>query len=155
MDLFYTCIEKDSDYKTLSAAGRRIIEYAAKNFYYIKNAELQIINGKPLFKFSDIKFSISHTNGIAAVCFDNDDTGFDIEEIKERDYIKIAKRMKFKLDENSPECFYKHWTKYEAEFKLHKKQKSSYSFIFEKKYMVTIVSSEKKDIKSGLKTYKI
>lgn len=146
MDLFYTYINnfsgKDKNEKQ-HIAGRYIVEYAAKNIYKIENSEIEIINKKPAFKHSDIKFSISHSGNIAAVCFDINPVGFDIEQITIRDFVKIAKRMNFKLKNNSPEEFYSCWTKYEAAIKLNQKVNYSLSKKFKDNYIISIASSVK------------
>lgn len=156
MDIFYLFLDKsnfknEKKYFREHFAGRFIVEYAAKNYFQIKNSEIEIINNKPQFKYSDIKFSISHSNNVAAVCFDKNPVGFDIEFIKQRNYISIAERMKFNLNENSLEEFYKCWTKYEAEYKLQIEAKSFYSGIFIPHYAFSVASSEISDINIKLK----
>ncbi len=159
MDLFYLYI-KNFDFKSVSEphsadgspfeskcsslheAGRYILEYAAKNFYDIKNTELEIINKKPEFKYSGIKFNISHSKDIAAVCFDKNPVGFDIEKILPLDYKAIAKRMNFKLKEESLEEFYKFWTMYEAKLKLQNNVNHCISQKLNKEYIFSVVSIE-------------
>ncbi len=153
MDIFYTNIPK-SDYKTQHYAGLYLIEYAAKNVYKLENSEIEIINKKPKFKYSnDVHFSISHTKNIVAVCFDDKELGFDIEQLKERDYIQIAKRMKFDLKENTLECFYKNWTLYEAKYKLHQTPIGIYTAKLNNNYIYSIASSQNTDIQSALKIF--
>ncbi len=144
MDLIYSICENSKNNQ--HEKSRFIIEYAAKNLYKIKNSELEIINNKPKFKYSDIEFSISHSGCIAAVCFDSSIVGFDIEKIKKRDYIAIAKRMNFQLKENTIEEFYKKWTLYEASYKLQGKVQSFISQVFSDDYMISVVSNKKQDI---------
>lgn len=148
MDLIYSKCEntKENQHRT----GRFIIEYAAKNLYNIENSELEIINNKPKFKHSDINFSISHSDCIAAVCFDYSKVGFDIEKIKERDIISISKRMNFKCEENTLEEFYKNWTLYEASYKLQDKVQSCISQIFSDDYVLSVVSNKKQNIKLNI-----
>ncbi len=151
MDLFYLFTENfdfgtESDCTKQHKAGRFTVEYAAKNYYNIENPELEIINKKPKFKYSDIQFSISHCRNIVCVCFDNNPVGFDIEEIKPRDFEAIAKRMNFKLKENSLEEFYKNWTMYEAEIKLQAAAKSRYCASFLDKYIMSVVSAKSDNI---------
>lgn len=149
MDLFYTTCEK-FDGNTLKEkqhnAGRHIIKVAAVNFYKIKNPELELINKKPKFKYSDIEFSISHCQNYAVVVFDKTSVGVDIEEIASRDYSAIAKRMKFELKENTLESFYEAWTFYEAKYKLQKEVKNSLTIDFADKYKLTVASSSDKEI---------
>ena len=144
MDLIYAICEnsKESRHNT----GRLIIEYAAKNLYNISDSEIEIINKKPKFKHSDIEFSISHSDCIAAVCFDSSAVGLDIEKIKQRDYIAIADRMNFRLRENTIEEFYKEWTLYEASYKLQDKVRSHISQIFCDNYMMSVVSNKNQQI---------
>lgn len=146
MDLLYLNIDNfnfnsENKHQKQHKAGRYIIEYAAKNIYNIENPEIIIINKKPKFKYSDIQFSISHSNNIAAVCFDKYPLGFDIEHITNRNYIKIAKKLNFKMKENSSEEFYKLWTLYEAEIKLQNKYQYSHTDNFLNNYIFSIVSN--------------
>lgn len=155
MNLFYLNIDNfsfksASKYEREHNAGRYVLNYAAKNFYNIKNTELEIINEKPKFRYSDINFSISHSKNIAAVCFDKSPVGFDIEIIKPRDYIAIAERMNFKLENNLLEEFYKEWTLFEAKYKLQQEAKSVFSMQFLDNYMISIASCINKDIKVNL-----
>lgn len=155
MDLFYLNIDNfdliaDTKHTLEHKAGRYVLNYAAKNFYNIKNTELEIINNKPKFKYSNINFSISHSKNIAAVCFDESPIGFDIEKIKQRDYNSIAKRMNFTLAEDTIEEFYKQWTLFEAEYKLQSEVKSNFSRIFLNDYMMSITSSKNINIKNIL-----
>lgn len=143
MEIFYLYLDKfNGQTKRIKEynAGRYIVEYAAKNFFNIKNLEIEIINDKPKYKYSDIQFSISHSHNIAAVCFDKHPVGFDIEFIKQRDFIPIAKRMNFVLKENTLNEFYREWTKFEAEYKLQQKSKNFFSSLFQEKYIMTVAS---------------
>ncbi len=163
MDIFYLYIDDyinagiingGTKHEKEHNAGLYIVEYAAKKYFHIENSEIEVINNKPEFKFADVHFSISHSHNIAAVCFDFNDVGFDIEIIKNRDWLNIAERMNFKLKENSIEEFYKCWTKYEAEFKLQKQANSIKSMIFKdektsvQEYAVSIASYDTAEIKS-------
>ncbi len=148
MDIFYVYIddcELKDKYNIHHTAGRYIVECAAK-IYGIKNSELIIVNNKPKFEFADIQFSISHSKNIAAVCFDENPVGLDIEYIKNRDYKAVAKRMSLLLENDSLEGFYKAWTAYEAEYKLGVKAYAVKSQRFEDNYMISIAST--KEIKS-------
>lgn len=152
MDIFYLFLDKsefkdEKKYLREHKSGRFIVEFAAKNYFQIKNPEIEIVNEKPRFKYSDIEFSISHSHNIAAVCFDKNPVGFDIEFIKERDFLPLARRMKFEMKENSLEEFYKYWTMYEAEYKLQCKAKSIYNEFFMEKYAISAASSVNENIK--------
>lgn len=122
MDIYYTDLTKfegKNDYYKGHNAAREIIKYCAKNIYNIENSALEIIDGKPQFKYAELQFSISHSGEIAAVCFDKNPVGFDIERIVKRNYTSIVERLNFKLEKDTLEEFYKCWTQYEAAYKLH------------------------------------
>lgn len=158
MEIFYVKtndFSTDTKYENEHILGRKIVEYAAKNIYNSNNCEIEIIKNKPQFKSLPIKFSISHTKGLVAVCFDEFEIGFDAEFIKPRDYKAICKRMNFNLNEDNLENFYKFWTEYEAVYKLGTTEKSKYSFIFDENYAITIASAENQNIKDTLKITQI
>ena len=159
MDLFYTNISEFKQQKNKSErqhfAGRYIVEYAAKNIYNIDNTEIEIINNKPYFKYSDIKFSISHSGEIAAVCFDKNPVGLDIERMLPRDFEAISKRMEFESKTNTLEEFYENWTMFEAAYKLQNSFKSKFTSVFNHEYMMSIVSSSVIDIKNEIKFFEI
>ena len=151
MDLFYLIIEnfnvkQDSKYTMQHKASRYLLEYIAKNIYNIENTEIETINKKPKFKYSNIEFSISHCENIVCVCFDNNPVGFDIEKIIQRDYKKISQRMHLELKEDTLNEFYRCWTIYEAGIKLQKPITKSFSSIFLDKYFISAVSNETADI---------
>lgn len=148
MDIFYTYsddIPKKDMYSLHHLTGRKLLEYCAKNIYKIENPELQIINNKPFFKYSNKQFSISHSKNIVLVGFSDFPLGVDVEYISKRDYIAIAKRMNFLLKENTLGEFYRCWTLYEAEFKLGCAYSCSKSFKIEGNYMLSVVSANKFD----------
>ena len=151
MNIFYLHLDKfvccGSKYEKEHAAGLYLTEYAAKNFYSLKNTQIEIINSKPQFKYhKNIHFSISHSFNIAAVCFDDVCLGFDIEFIKPRNYAALAKRMNFTLKENTLEEFYKCWTVYEAEYKLQQKPLNIRALLFQNEYMLAAASSSSREI---------
>ena len=78
---------------------------------------------------------------------DNEPIGVDIEKIDQnRDFKKIAARMKFGLCQNVKE-FYQKWTAYEADFKLGIKYKNpSHQFIEHDSFMICISSLSQKEI---------
>ena len=144
MDIFYTDLTKfdgKNDYYKGHNAGREIVKYCAKNIYHIENPEIEIVDGKPKFKFSKLQFSISHSGTIAAVCFDINPVGFDIERIVKRDYKSIAKRLNFKMENDSLEAFYKSWTQYEAAYKLHNEVIYRFNDKILNEYVFSIASS--------------
>ena len=150
MNIFYLFLDKFSykgkKHEKEHEAGLYIVRYAASNVFKINNIEFEIIKNKPHLKNSNIHFSISHSNNIAAVCFDRNPVGFDIEFIKQRDYLSIAERMNFNLKTGVINEFYEKWTQYEAEYKLQKKAKYFFSQIFEDKYVMSIASNTEKYI---------
>ena len=109
-----------------------------KEVYKINNRELEFIKGKPYLITREKYLSISHSGKYILIAFSDNECGADTEQIKNRDYKSIAKRMNFNasdLDE-----FYEEWTKYEAQYKLGEK----YSAIFQTKfenYMICCLST--------------
>ncbi len=143
MDLYYiNCenFEGDKQNKKQHNAGRYIVEYVAKNILKLENSEIIIENKKPKFKYSDIKFSISHSDCWVVVAFSKNEIGVDIEKIKQRDYKALAERMNFELKEDSLSDFYRCWTIYEAEYKLQQKAKSVKTIDFKNEYKISIAS---------------
>lgn len=149
MELFYINCEnfegKDLKEKQHNA-GRYIVSYVAEKFYKLKNSEIEIVNKKPKFKFENIHFSISHSDCYAVVAFDKSPVGLDIEKITERDFLAIAKRMKFELKENTLEDFYRCWTLFESKYKLQEEAKSTLTIDFKNEYKISIASSLDKEI---------
>lgn len=117
--------------------GRFIVKIGANKFFNINEYEIAEINKKPFIKDNLFYFSISHSNEIIGVAFSNEEIGFDIELMKDRNFDKIARYMKFTC--KNKEDFYKQWTKFEAEYKS--KIKNSLNFIF-KEYMCAISKKE-------------
>ncbi len=113
-----------------------------KEKFNVKNTKIEYINKKPVLVSKEKYFSLSHSKEYIAIAISDYNCGIDIEKIKERNYRAIAKRMKFNCD--TPEDFYKEWTKFEAEYKLNEAPKS----VFEYKhgnYIITAVSSNQKE----------
>ena len=146
MDLYYINCE-NFEGETLKQkqhnAGRYIVEYVAKNILNLENTEIIIENKKPKFKYSDINFSISHSDCWAVVVFSNNEIGIDIEKIQERDYKAISRRMKFELKEDSLQDFYRCWTIFEAEYKLQQKAKYVETIDFKDEYKISVASYKK------------
>ena len=120
-----------------------MLDRILKEVYKISDREIEFINNKPHLRNKKKFFSLSHSEDYVVIAFSNSDCGIDIELIKERDYKKIAKRMK--LRSNSIEEFYYDWTKYEAEYKLKNKTKSLHQTRIEN-YILTAVSSNPQEI---------
>ena len=120
--------------------GRYLIKTVAEKYYNVKDTEIIIKeNGKPEFKSGGIYFSISHSENLLAVCFDEYPCGIDIEFMKDRNWKDISKYygQEFKTLED----FYKFWTKQEAEYKLGEKAKYCKSLSI-KNYYFTVVSNK-------------
>ena len=153
MDLFYTSCNKfegDTLQEKQHNAGRYIVQYVAKNVYKIENTELELVNKKPKFKYSNYHFSISHCNEYVIVVFDTNPVGADIEKITQRDFQSIAKRMKFKLKENTLESFYETWTLFEAKYKLQEEVKSILTIDFMEGYKISVASNNTTEIKLNI-----
>ena len=119
--------------------GRYLVKSVGERDYNITDTEIEIIDEKPHFKYSDIKFSITHCGKYIAAAFDTAECGLDIEEMKERDLDALSKR--YKKEFNSVESFYEFWTEYEASIKLQQEVKGKYSTVFKNNYMLTVVSA--------------
>lgn len=120
--------------------GRYLVKAVGIRDFGIADTEIEIVNEKPKFKYSDICFSITHCGKYIAAAFDKAECGLDIEEMKERDLNALSKR--YERDFNSVEEFYTFWTEYEAEIKLQQEMKGKYSTVFKNNYMLTAVSAD-------------
>ena len=119
--------------------GRFLVDSIAKYIYKIENREIEIINKKPKFKYSNMNFNISHSNNIILVAFDKNPIGVDIEEMKDRNFEELSKRYCKNGEKFSKEIFYKFWTEYEAGIKLQGEIKTKITKIIEEKYLLTVV----------------
>ena len=106
-----------------------MVDRILNNLYDISNREIEFVSGKPFLKTREKYFSISHSGEYIVLAFSDRDCGIDIEEIKERNFAAISKRMGFKSD--SKEDFYCEWTKYESEYKLSISPKFTKQFRYE------------------------
>jgi hypothetical protein len=122
-----------------SKIGREIINYVMLNVYKISMPEIVIENSKPKFLNSNIHFSITHSNKIIAVGFDNFPLGLDIEYMKERDFKALSKHYDIKTSDKIE--FYKKWTQIEAEIKIQSEIKQMVTEEFENDYMMSLASS--------------
>lgn len=118
--------------------GRFLIKSAGEKDYNISNTEIELKNQKPKFKYSDIKFSLTHCDKYIVSAFDKNECGLDIEKIKPRNIIELSRY--FKKDFQSLKDFYYYWTEYEASLKLQQKVQWKYSTIFQNDYILTAVS---------------
>lgn len=127
--------------------GRFLIKKIAEDFYKNKNSEIEIINKKPKFKYSDLNFSISHCANIVLAAFDKNPIGVDIEQMKNRDFISILKRFNINGENYTKEMFYQFWTEYEAKVKLQEDFKTKISMPFSNNFILTVVGNFDKNFK--------
>ena len=121
-----------------------LLDKILRDNYNVENRELEFISQKPYLKSREIHFSISHSRNFIAIAISSYNCGIDIEFIKERDFVKIAKRMKFE-ECSSLENFYKKWTEYEAAYKLNDEYKKIKHYNYEN-YMISAVSTSNNEI---------
>lgn len=121
--------------------GRFLVDKIGEEKYGIKNREIEIINKKPRYKYSNIQFSISHSEDIILAAFDSNPIGADVEEMKERNFEEIFKRYNYKTEKITKEKFYEFWTEYEATIKLQGTFKTKISKKIEEKYILTVVGN--------------
>ena len=99
--------------------GRFITRLIASKIFNVDNTEIITNNKKPCFKYSDLQFSISHSDNVIGVLFseniENKEIGLDIEKFKMRNLNKLSNY--FKTEFKTQDDFYKFWTLYEANFK--------------------------------------
>ena len=117
--------------------GRYLVKNVAKEFYGIDDTEIIVKDtGKPVFKNSDLQFSLSHSNNIIMACFDYAPCGLDIEFIKHRDIEKLAQH--YEQNFSDLEDFYEFWTLKEASYKLDSEVKAKYCTKFENYYLAIV-----------------
>lgn len=104
---------------------------------FIKNEK-----GKPSIKDCPYHFSVSHSGDLFAIALGREEVGIDVEHMKERNFISIAKHNFSKeavnriiTSSNQKEEFYREWTLFEAAVKLH--GKTVFSKIEEPEYTYT------------------
>lgn len=120
--------------------ARFLTQFTAKHVFGVQNLEIAVGKGKPYFVSNEIYFSISHSQDIVLVVFNDSNTGADVEFMKERsDYEAIMKRFGEAANNPTTQEFYRFWTLHEAEIKLNSPIKSLFSGILEKDYMLTCV----------------
>lgn len=126
---------KEKEYQHLY--GRYLVDKAAKEFYKFDNTEIEIINKKPRFKNNKIHFSISHSENLIIVAFDDNPVGADVEYMRERNFKELFARYNYKSADK--ETFYKFWTEYEAGIKLQGSPQNKFSKEITKDFMLTVV----------------
>nr|QGT49799.1 hypothetical protein Melaina855_1860 [uncultured Candidatus Melainabacteria bacterium] len=122
--------------------GIFLTKFVAKHFYNVENLEIEFRNRKPFFKSNEICFSISHSNNIVLVAFNNKNIGVDVEYMCPRNFSKIMNR--YGKNDKSPTKidFYRFWTLHEAEIKLGGNIRSLFSSMLGEDYMLTCVSDD-------------
>ena len=127
---------RDKTQKKIHQFSYLMLDRILKEFYQTENREI-LNNKRPELKSREKYFSISHSGQYIVIAFSDSQCGIDIEQIKQRDYKKISKRMKF--NSVTLKEFYQNWTEYEAKYKLGEPPKSVYGFEIPE-YVVTAVS---------------
>lgn len=145
---------KSEKQKIQFCLGRFLVKYVAQTRFNIQNPEIEIVNKKPRFKYSDINFSISHSKNIILAAFDTAPVGVDIEFMKNRKFDEIFKYYKLGIKNPDAEYFYRFWTELEAGIKLQTPEKSCAVFKINN-FMLAIKSYSSFDIKSKLKIYEL
>ena len=121
--------------------GIFLTKFIAKQVYDVKNLEIETRGGKPFFKSNEIFFSISHSEDIVMVVFNNSNIGVDVEYMKDgKNYKLIMKRYGIDAKNPSKKEFYRFWTVHEAEIKLNGHNRSLFSELLEENYMLACVS---------------
>ncbi len=155
-----TAATKRNELKKLQhLAGRFLLDYVAKNSYNLSDTSITYDGEKPIFKNSDLHFSISHCKNLVVVGFSEHNIGIDVEyNKKERDFVAIierfdktlAKRTKPLSKEEQQKIFYEFWTKYEAEIKLGKTPLHAYTTTIKNDFTLSAVSEQNFDCKNIL-----
>ena len=120
MQIYYSYIDKYYNNSLLTkrdkerSLGRKIVLDIAKTVYKIDD-EIVYDGKRPHFNNNGIYFSISHSENLVVVAFDEAPVGVDVEFIKPRNFEKLAERYNIKIE--TPLDFYKWWTAYEAKYK--------------------------------------
>ena len=110
MKIYWT--KQKADSKTLAAA-------ALKLYCGASDALCHNDRGRPYFKNTDIRISISHSGGIWLCALSGSEAGIDIERITDRNHLKIAERF-FTPEEtdfvkaNGADGFFRLWVRKEA-----------------------------------------
>ena len=85
----------DKNKRKIHELSYLMLDKIFKEVYKINNCEIIFENKKPFLKSKEKYFSISHSNEYITIAFSDFDCGIDIEEIKQRNYRAISKRMNF------------------------------------------------------------
>lgn len=125
MQIYYSYIDKFYDAQELISLtkhekehllGRKIVADISKSVYGIED-EIVYYGKRPHFKKNEVYFSISHSENLVVVAFDNEPVGVDVEFVKPRNLDKLIKRYELEGKVHNLEEFYGWWTAYEARYK--------------------------------------
>ena len=110
MKIYYSRKSKDS-FKNAKAA--------VEDSTGIRDELVHDEKGRPFFASSDVRISISHSEDYWVCVLSDEDAGIDIEEIKERNWEKIAERYFTETEKETVRRegitgFYRVWTAKEA-----------------------------------------
>lgn len=119
-----------------------MLDRILKEVYKTEDRELVFEGKKPYLKSHDKYFSISHSGDYVVIAFSDCECGIDIEQIKQRDYQAISRRMNFYSEDL--EDFYYNWTSYESKYKLGTDGVKCKSFRYED-YIITALSVNNKE----------
>ena len=121
-------------------AGRFLINFVCGKFYNITKPQIVIKDKKPHLKNDEIYFSITHCNNVVMGVFSDFPCAIDLEKIRPVNLDKMSKR--YNKNFATLEDFYKFWTLYEAEIKLHSSKSAEFSAIFQKDFMLSVLASK-------------
>ena len=125
MQIYYSFIDKFYNAQELISLtkrekehllGRKIVLDVAKSVYGIDD-EIVYDGKRPHFKNNGVYFSISHSEDLVVVAFDDKPVGADVEFVKPRNLDKLIKRYDLEGKVHNLEEFYGWWTAYEARYK--------------------------------------
>lgn len=131
--------------------GLFLTKFIAKHIYGVEDTKIILNNQKPQFASHKLNFSISHSNDIVMVAFNNRNIGLDVEYMYPRDYKRIMERYNRNIKNPTRHDFYRFWTMHEAEIKLGAEPKSIYSAFLNEDYVYTCVSDSVIVTKYGIK----
>lgn len=115
--------------------GRFLTKYVAKNVFNLLDTDIDVLDKKPMFAHSNLRFSISHSDEYVVVAFSQKEIGLDVEKFKERNLEKFSKY--FKKEFKTQEEFYKYWTIYEAKYKSKLEKGFEKTFKYKEYYVST------------------
>lgn len=133
----YSCEDKYNEH----VLGLFLTKFVAKHIYGLRDLNIEMRGKKPFFISGSRYFSISHSNDIVLVAFNNANIGADVEYMCQRNYKGIMNRYGKTTDNPTRKEFYRFWTVHEAEIKLGDEVRSLFSTFFEQDYIVSCVSS--------------